>query len=75
MLIPIKQERQKSQDATESKRMHAELMEKIDTINILRESNATLRSQTEVDRTRIKMFEKRLSQKEEEIAPLKGIYY
>jgi nucleoprotein TPR len=64
-------ERQKSQDSSDSKKMHTELLEKIDSLNILRESNSTLRSQNEINHKRIKLLEQRVKEKEAENGPLK----
>ncbi|KAJ3414464.1 hypothetical protein HDV05_006557 [Chytridiales sp. JEL 0842] len=64
-------EREKGQASADSTKMHAELLEKIDSLNILRESNSTLRSQNEVSTKRIKLLEQRIKDKEAELGPLK----
>ncbi|KAJ3410259.1 hypothetical protein HDV05_003985 [Chytridiales sp. JEL 0842] len=64
-------ERLQGQVSTDSTKLHNELMEKIDSLNILRESNSTLRSQNEMCNKRIKLLEQRLKDRETESGPLK----
>ncbi|KAJ3218533.1 hypothetical protein HDU67_005092 [Dinochytrium kinnereticum] len=69
--VILNEERQKSSESADAKRMHSELLEKIDSLNILRESNATLRSQNEVHIKRISLLEGKIRDKEHEFGPLK----
>ena len=68
----LNEERQKSVDALDGERKHAELLEKINQLNILRESNVTLRDQNEHNARKITELQQKINQAEETIGPLKG---
>ncbi|KAI9363002.1 TPR/MLP1/MLP2-like protein-domain-containing protein [Zopfochytrium polystomum] len=65
-------EREQRQGVVDAEKMHKELLDKIDSLNILRESNATLRSQNEMNMKRIAFLEARLSEKDSEVGPLRA---
>ncbi|KAJ3076331.1 hypothetical protein HDU98_004315, partial [Podochytrium sp. JEL0797] len=64
-------ERQKSLSNSDSARVHAELMSKIDRVNTLTESNTSLRSQNKSLSSRILSLELKIKQKETEVGPLR----
>lgn len=70
----LDEERKSSQETLGSERKHAELMEKINQLNILRESNANLRSQSEENNRRAAEYLKKFNEAQAQIKPLKGIY-
>jgi nucleoprotein TPR len=65
------QERQKSGDTTASSAQHAELLERIHTAKLLRESNQTLRDENESSLRKITQLDTRLRQSLAELDPLK----
>jgi nucleoprotein TPR len=56
-VLIVEQERERAVDASGSEAQHAELIEKINQLNILRESNATLRSDCETHAKRSRELE------------------
>jgi nucleoprotein TPR len=67
----LDEERKQSQESLGSEKKHAELMEKINQINILRESNANLRSEHNHGKAQIIRLQTDLNAKENELVPLK----
>lgn len=64
-------ERQQAAEQSASAVQHAELMEKIQSLNLLRESNETLRREAEAYLERVKGLEARLRETEMELSPLR----
>ncbi|QRW15125.1 Nucleoprotein TPR [Ceratobasidium sp. AG-Ba] len=64
-------ERAQAAEASVSSTQHAELVDKINQLNILRESNATLRSESEANRKRAERFQSQLLRLKTEQEPLK----
>ena len=69
--LRVIQEREKAADALQQSAQHSELVEKINQLNILRESNATLRAESDASSRRAQDLEKRLSQLSAELDPVK----
>jgi nucleoprotein TPR len=67
----LAEERQQTSAQSASAAQHAELMDKIQSLNLLRESNETLRRETEAYLARVKSLESRLRETEAELSPLK----
>jgi nucleoprotein TPR len=65
------QERERAVDSAASEAQHAELIEKINQLNILRESNVTLRSDCESHAKRARDLENKLQQLSKESEPAK----
>ncbi|KAG9002479.1 hypothetical protein FRB94_003839 [Tulasnella sp. JGI-2019a] len=65
-------EREQAANTASSATQHSELLEKINQLNILRESNTTLRAETESYRTRVLRLEEQLSNLSNELDPLKS---
>ena len=65
------QERERAVQNTASVTQHAELVERINQLNILRESNATLRAEHESSRKKVRILEAKLKQLSEELDPAK----
>ena len=70
-VLIVEQERERAVDASGSEAQHAELIEKINQLNILRESNATLRSDCETHAKRSRELEHKLQQLSKELDPVK----
>lgn len=68
----LQEERFKNSDSVDAGRKHAELLEKVNQLNILRESNVTLRDQNENNFQKINVLQKTLSDAEDTIGPLKS---
>ncbi|KAJ3223182.1 hypothetical protein HDU78_011404, partial [Chytriomyces hyalinus] len=68
----LNQERQKGEMNSDSGRLHRELMSKIDRVNVLNESNATLRSQNTSLTLKIEHLESLIKVKEADLGPLRG---
>lgn len=66
----LARERQQTAEQSTSAAQHAELMEKIQSLNLLRESNETLRREAESYLERVKTLEARLRETELELSPL-----
>ncbi|KAJ3228607.1 hypothetical protein HDU78_009664, partial [Chytriomyces hyalinus] len=67
----LNQERQKGEMNSDSERLHRELMSKIDRVNVLNESNATLRSQNASLTRKIEHLESLIKVKEADLGPLR----
>jgi nucleoprotein TPR len=67
----VEQERERAVETTASEAQHADLIEKINHLNILRESNATLRSDCEAHAKRSRDLESKLQQLSKELEPAK----
>lgn len=57
--------------AVENSQGHAELIEKINQLNVLRESNATLRAESDANVRKSRQLEAKLRQLQAELGPLK----
>lgn len=68
----LNEERQKSREALDGERRHAQLVEQVNQLNILRESNVTLRDQAETSAHKILELQKRVELSEDTINPLRG---
>lgn len=68
--ILLMSEREKEANAATSSAQHQELLAKINEINLLRESNVTLRSENERNTRRAAEFESKVSQLTAQISPL-----
>ncbi|CAE6455240.1 unnamed protein product [Rhizoctonia solani] len=64
-------ERAQAAEASVSSTQHAELVDKINQLNILRESNATLRSDSEANRKKAERLQSQLLRLKTEIEPIK----
>ncbi|KAG9124547.1 hypothetical protein FRC07_011170 [Ceratobasidium sp. 392] len=64
-------ERAQAAEASVSSTQHAELVDKINQLNILRESNATLRADSEANRKRAERFQSQLLRLKTEQEPIK----
>ncbi|CAE6407335.1 unnamed protein product [Rhizoctonia solani] len=64
-------ERAQAAESSVSSTQHAELVDKINQLNILRESNATLRSDSEANRKRAERLQSQLLRLKTEIEPIK----
>lgn len=71
LTVTLAQERQQASEQSASAVQHAELMEKIQSLNLLRESNETLRREAEAYLDRVKSLESRLRETELELSPLR----
>lgn len=78
MLLPLQRkslifvkERERAVQAATSEAQHAELIEKINQLNVVRESNMTLRQECEALAARAKAFETKVQQLESELDPTK----
>lgn len=69
--LELLQERQKSAESMTTASQHAELVEKVQALNLLRESNETLRRESEKYMQRATSLEQRLSEATAELSPLK----
>ncbi|KAJ4482315.1 hypothetical protein J3R30DRAFT_3402901 [Lentinula aciculospora] len=67
----LSEEREKAVEAAASGAKHEELMERINQLNILRESNATLRADGEARAKRVKELEARLEHLGQQLEPAK----
>lgn len=67
----ITQERERAIDNTASAAQHAELVERINQLNILRESNVTLRTECESASKKARDLEAKLKQLSQELEPAK----
>lgn len=67
----LARERQQASEQSASAVQHAELMEKIQSLNLLRESNETLRREAEAYLERVKGLETSLRETELELSPLR----
>jgi nucleoprotein TPR len=65
------QERQLANDSAVSGRQYAELMEKINELNVLRESNAHLREEANRSRDRVILLERQTEELNAQLDPLK----
>ena len=63
------QERERAIEAVSSEAQHAELLERINQLNILRESNATLRADCETYAKRARESDNKLQQMNSELEP------
>lgn len=68
--VLLDEERKRNQDALGSEQKHAELMEKINQLNILRESNASLRLQSEDRSKKVVQLEQSLKTTQSQLLPL-----
>lgn len=66
------QEREQAANSAHTATQHAELVEKINQLNILRESNATLRAESEAHGRRVRQLEQQLQKALGEVEPLKA---
>lgn len=71
----LTEERQREQASIQSAAQHAELLRKINQLNILRESNSTLRDENEKNAKRVQELEQRLKETEAKVGPLAGMYF
>jgi nucleoprotein TPR len=69
--LNITQERERAIDNTASAAQHAELVERINQLNILRESNVTLRTECESASKKARDLEAKLKQLSQELEPAK----
>lgn len=69
--LELLQERQKSAESMSAASQHAELIEKVQALNLLRESNETLRRESEKYLQRAISLEQRLSEAEAQLSPLR----
>lgn len=69
--IQLAEERDRNASATTSAQQHEELMDKINQLSILRESNATLRDETERAQRKVSLLETQLSSTKAELDPIK----
>ncbi|KDR82878.1 hypothetical protein GALMADRAFT_58080 [Galerina marginata CBS 339.88] len=67
----LAEERERALENTASAAQHAELVERINQLNILRESNATLRTESESAIKKARELESKLKQLSEELEPAK----
>nr|UPW42857.1 nucleoprotein MLP2 [Hypsizygus marmoreus] len=67
----LSEEREKAVETAASAAQHAELLERINQLNILRESNATLRADCESHAKRARELESKLKQLSQELDPAK----
>ncbi|KIJ29665.1 hypothetical protein M422DRAFT_147805, partial [Sphaerobolus stellatus SS14] len=67
----LTEERERAANSAVSAAQHAELLERINQLNLLRESNATLRSECEAHRKRSESLQLDLNQLRAELRPLK----
>ncbi|KAG6813573.1 hypothetical protein H0H92_009617 [Tricholoma furcatifolium] len=67
----LSQEREKMAETAASAAQHAELLERINQLNLLRESNATLRAESERHSKRAQELETKLKQLSQELNPAK----
>ncbi|KIK69700.1 hypothetical protein GYMLUDRAFT_519506 [Collybiopsis luxurians FD-317 M1] len=67
----LSEEREKAVEAAASNAKHEELIERINQLNILRESNATLRADCEVHAKRVKDLEEKLAALGKQLDPAK----
>ncbi|KAG8987496.1 hypothetical protein FRB90_003320, partial [Tulasnella sp. 427] len=65
-------EREQAANSAHTATQHAELVEKINQLNILRESNATLRAESEANGRRVLQLEQQLQKALGEVDPLKA---
>lgn len=70
-LTPRFQEREKAVETAASAAQHAELLERINQLNLLRESNATLRADSERHAKRARELDNKLKQLSQELDPAK----
>jgi nucleoprotein TPR len=70
-MLTLHQERDRAVEAASSDQQHAELIERINQLNILRESNATLRADCETYAKRSRDLEAKLKQLSSELDPAK----
>ena len=64
-------EREEAAKAVSNSAEHAELLERINQLNILRESNATLRAESDAHARKARQLETSLNQLQAELNPLK----
>jgi nucleoprotein TPR len=69
--MELLQERQKSAESMSAASQHAELVEKVQALNLLRESNETLRRESEKYLQRATSLEQRLSEADAQLSPLR----
>ncbi|KAF8340345.1 uncharacterized protein EI90DRAFT_3035253 [Cantharellus anzutake] len=67
----LKEEREKASQSATSAEQHADLMEKINQLNLLRESNTTLRSEAEANSAAAHDLRIKLQKAQSEVEPLK----
>ncbi|KAL5512816.1 hypothetical protein ACEPAG_3082 [Sanghuangporus baumii] len=67
----LSSEREEAAKAISNSAEHAELLERINQLNILRESNATLRAESEAQARKARQLETTLNQLQSELNPLK----
>ncbi|TPX31956.1 hypothetical protein SeMB42_g07676, partial [Synchytrium endobioticum] len=67
----LDEERQRSRQALDTERHNSQLLDQVNQINILRESNSTLRQQSEASNRRVSELETRLQQMQSELLPLR----
>ncbi|KAL0960729.1 hypothetical protein HGRIS_005754 [Hohenbuehelia grisea] len=67
----LSEERERAVEAAASSAQHAELLDRINQLNILRESNSTLRAECDSHSKRAKLLEARLQQLSAELNPAK----
>ncbi|TDL22268.1 hypothetical protein BD410DRAFT_789007 [Rickenella mellea] len=69
--VTLTAERERAAESLENSSQHAELLEKINQHNILRESNATLRAESEAHSRRARQLEAQLQKLTSELDPIK----
>ena len=67
----LEEERKRNHDTLDAERKHAELLEKVNQLNLLRESNVTLREQNEHSTKKVQELTGKIAQLEQTIGPLK----
>ena len=65
------QEREEAAKSVENSSEHSELLERINQLNILRESNATLRAESDANVRKTRQLEAKLNELQTEVGPLK----
>ncbi|GJJ13307.1 hypothetical protein Clacol_007559 [Clathrus columnatus] len=69
--VSLTEERERGANSVVSATQHAELLERINQLNLLRESNATLRSECESYRKQVESLETKLRHLSTELSPIK----
>ncbi|KAJ1980870.1 Filament-forming protein [Dimargaris xerosporica] len=67
----LAEERERQQAALQSASQHAALVNKIQELNILRESNTTLRAETQLQANRVQTLEKTVQDQQAQLEPLR----
>ena len=72
--MQLHEEREQSKHAEETSKQHEELVKRINDLNILRESNSTLREENRSHLASIERLESRVKILERQIEPLRGLF-